>query len=123
VTWQPIETAPKDGTDIMVYVGVFEPDYAVAHWNGEFWDMLPEELEADDYSRAFGQPTHWMHLPEPPADGPPTLHPDAMMSKLCDVVAPYGYGIESATLTWVSPLLNTGIITATYSGLGHDLPD
>jgi hypothetical protein len=107
----------------MVYVGEMEPDYAVAHWNGDFWDMLPEELDADDFTRAFGQPTHWMELPKPPVEHDARLHPDDAISILCDTVAPYGYGIESITLRWLSPLVNSGPIKVTYSSEHHDFSD
>lgn len=81
VQWQPIETAPKDGTNILVsafhdnglgeiYEEGGKPD--VVHWS-------PTTKRADDgaeinwvargtrlrSSGAFS-PTHWMPLPEPP---------------------------------------------------------
>ncbi len=60
--WQPIETAPKDGNDVLVFGG---GDYTVAHWNGEEWrdygDIGWAGMCGDD-----NQPTHWMPLPEPP---------------------------------------------------------
>ena len=68
MNWQPIETAPKDGTHILLartdsewvcqgrYVcddkGWYELNNdASDHWGGEIY------------------PTHWMPLPEPPKDG------------------------------------------------------
>ena len=62
--WQPIETAPKDGTKICV---AWYDDYAkkwrfhVDHWR-KFHPIVGGE--------GFGgitQPTHWMPLPEPPS--------------------------------------------------------
>ena len=61
--WGPIETAPKDGTDIILYVGLIAHDFAVAHWNGEYWDMGCGGGRVHD---EFGAPTHWMPLPEAP---------------------------------------------------------
>ncbi|NBW20558.1 MAG: DUF551 domain-containing protein, partial [Caulobacteraceae bacterium] len=83
--WQPIETAPRDGTRILIYSRsnnygssgkpTFD-DFSVAHW-GEItskysgWcgivkgytvscrEGLPYEHE---------NPTHWMPLPEPPKE-------------------------------------------------------
>jgi hypothetical protein len=85
--WRPIETAPKDGTFIMLYVpngqletgpvtiGIYFPEldelrdelgrfkkqhpWAPAHWKG--W------LGTDgDNSPSWCEPTHWMPLPKPP---------------------------------------------------------
>lgn len=75
--WQPIETAPKDGTIILVATWELGPDMASAAWNGQFWDMRYKDTDeiwsskwgGDD--REFGNPTHWMPLdalPEPPND-------------------------------------------------------
>lgn len=79
--WQPIETAPKDGTEI---IG-FRPDQGVFvfrwAWMEEF---VPKDQNGDpteDYDDAFAcwwhdrwdwlegelRPTHWMPLPAPPA--------------------------------------------------------
>ena len=54
--WQPIETAPKDGTEILVV----EPDgeMYVAFWN------IYESLWF--YGVDLCVPTHWMPLPQPP---------------------------------------------------------
>lgn len=63
--WQPIETAPKDGTCILC----FTPDYLshgfsdasgidVLWWDAGAWQYNAEPV-------AF-QPTHWRPLPEPP---------------------------------------------------------
>jgi hypothetical protein len=77
--WQPIETAPKDGTEILLY-----PQYVIGWW--EFgdneWMVMAIPLKEDgtiehDWKefrrwycvyayRGGGQPTHWMPLPEPP---------------------------------------------------------
>lgn len=71
--WQPISTAPKDGTWILAIIaGFWEmnipyiPD--VVSWNDESggWNFCEEEGEIDkDW-----KPTHWMPLPEPPKDTP-----------------------------------------------------
>ena len=57
--WQPIETAPRDGT----YIDIWSPrDGRVTE---VFWDT-----EGDDWVSLCtvwsGNPTHWMPLPEPP---------------------------------------------------------
>ena len=68
--WKPIETAPKDGTVILVGVWGFGPDIASASWNGKFWDMEIYGYEYCGYEYCgdpeFSDPTHWMPLPSPP---------------------------------------------------------
>ena len=80
MNWQPIETAPRDGTAILLYepfdprwsrmkpgnrpmdvlcIGLgrwHSPDYEPDHWGDGFepWEKLMES------------PTHWMPLPEFP---------------------------------------------------------
>jgi hypothetical protein len=64
--WQSIESAPKDGTAVLLFaadgicVGLFRAD----EWVISQGDYVPRE--AGD---AFwvGEPSHWMPLPEPPA--------------------------------------------------------
>lgn len=58
--WQPIETAPKDGTWIMCKV---EP----AHHGWE--DCIVLRYRGDEWGRpgmVGYKPTHWMPLPKPP---------------------------------------------------------
>jgi len=61
--WQPIETAPKDGTEILIFVdGHREVSHFEAGETG--WPWV-------DYSGTsawrIDLPTHWMPLPAPPA--------------------------------------------------------
>ena len=64
--WQPIETAPKDGTSILVYSekgdkGAFLPGgMAVDRWQREYTTGFGE------FNPYHWPPTHWMPLPEPP---------------------------------------------------------
>ncbi|MGI9292383.1 MAG: DUF551 domain-containing protein [Pseudomonadales bacterium] len=60
--WQPIETAPKDGT--WVLLGGCEFGYIIqtARW----YDWGVQGWEWGDYSNRGFKPTHWMPLPEPP---------------------------------------------------------
>jgi hypothetical protein len=90
-TWQPIETAPKDGTDIILgapaqtYNGQpVAPRSTVGHWTTEeecreqIGDCggecrCPEYTYHDPYWMTWdggfteeNPPTHWMPLPPPP---------------------------------------------------------
>ena len=65
--WQPIGTAPKDGTLVLVYAdgtlapGVFEAgDWYF--WEGEIVDA---EGRLNHWIKGYG-PTHWMPLPDTP---------------------------------------------------------
>jgi len=61
--WQPIETAPKDGTEIRL-LGRIKKEY-IGHWDKEFsvWSVRP-------HSEGFFviMPTHWMPLPKLPEE-------------------------------------------------------
>jgi hypothetical protein len=66
---RPIETAPRDGTQIDLWA--MKARWANAYWSARrnswvIWGM-------DEYGflgevRVDGQPTHWMPLPEPPKE-------------------------------------------------------
>jgi hypothetical protein len=72
MTWQPIETAPKDGTNVLLLlasgrrtVGGWEAQKyylkPVPYWRTEFGYLAGVKWDRDN------QPTHWMPLPDPPA--------------------------------------------------------
>lgn len=83
--WQPIETAPKDGTRFLAFV----PDQedciaaiAVAFWNPgspsvnfkptedpDLWRRTITENGHFELEGGWYFPTHWMPLPDPPAGG------------------------------------------------------
>ena len=70
--WQPIETAPKDGTEILLWGPYCERPSPAKWYDGKwcaYWDGFRViESEGDfgtDY-REFDVPTHWMPLPDPP---------------------------------------------------------
>lgn len=63
--WQPIETAPKDGTRILVFVPdgrSDEPGQHLVSWYCNTWVITTDER---DWTFVL-EPTHWMPLPEPP---------------------------------------------------------
>lgn len=70
--WQPIETAPKDGS----YVLLFFPVRGVmrGRWNNDAYATKPRPYWRHDLEPLYGtrevrkyQPTHWMPLPPPPS--------------------------------------------------------
>lgn len=82
--WQPIETAPKDGTEI---IGCFSDNYGyqdeptvfgpwTIRWKGNMWVSSWDGYGVIEYMGDFGtdyktpdvQPTHWLPLPEPPKE-------------------------------------------------------
>ena len=62
--WQPIETAPKDGTPILCAWEGQPFDAAIMHYEGGMFGVLTHEM--DFIVRPDAQPTHWMPLPKPP---------------------------------------------------------
>ena len=60
--WQPIETAPKDGTLVLLYGNGARVQWQVSEWyiEDEFAGWHPWNWP--DYEK----PTHWMQLPKPP---------------------------------------------------------
>lgn len=59
--WQPIDTAPKDGTQFLAWDGVCVEN--IKWWSG-MW--VTSWCNDADYAN-HGAPTHWMPLPEPPS--------------------------------------------------------
>lgn len=71
--WQPIETAPKDGTPVLTCRAGFLP--ALSHWGSyagkDRWGTDPETFMEEDHFMDYWlscdyAPTHWMPLPPPP---------------------------------------------------------
>jgi hypothetical protein len=56
--WQLIETAPKDGTDVLI---------AFAGGRVQMWQTRRPDEKYFWYENA---PTHWMPLPDPPVEQP-----------------------------------------------------
>lgn len=86
-SWQLIETAPKDGTEILAHredAGVFMIRYTspVEFLTESECEKMGEDSEASDWfysdfvagGRLEGSeiPTHWMPLPKPPVFNPPS---------------------------------------------------
>lgn len=69
--WQLIETAPRDGTSVLLSDGM---QMAVAYWSapgitGKSYKWLIQEYPDGDYNSwiEFEDPTHWMPLPPLPS--------------------------------------------------------
>lgn len=62
--WQPIETAPKDGSHIIL--ARFGDEYFEI--SGGEWNLHPKEGEdgLNGFEAWLSHPTHWMPLPSPP---------------------------------------------------------
>jgi hypothetical protein len=66
--WQPMETAPQDGTMILLFPSSewtedTDGDYEVTYWDADLGGWYQHQ-HPDDYDG----PTHWMPLPAPPKD-------------------------------------------------------
>jgi hypothetical protein len=82
--WQPIETAPKDGTPILLFYPGPDYDSGNYHSDGEAvgvtMAVVRGRTTANGYliwegyysavDPSYATPTHWMPLPEPPTEGP-----------------------------------------------------
>lgn len=78
-SWRPIESAPKDGSDILFYdrkgryvwpaygvKGGYRPLMQIGRWlNGRGWMITDEQCGG----YADCEPSHWMPLPAPPEEG------------------------------------------------------
>jgi hypothetical protein len=70
--WQPIETAPKDGTLILIWVKhEVGPDMMmIAKFHTEYDEPADDPSERLRWKEEAGfynvRATHWMPLPEPP---------------------------------------------------------
>lgn len=83
-TWQSIETAPKDGSTVLVWCAdldasnrpvEFDQHIALAHWSGQHWFGIDGSVAygysmGDYFEHEAYFPTHWMPLPSPPGEDP-----------------------------------------------------
>jgi hypothetical protein len=77
IDWQPIETAPKDGTAVLLFgqwageiagIDPGGPDIYVGRWSGRGdYEGFLWALEGTDAYAAWCKPSHWIPLPLPPA--------------------------------------------------------
>jgi len=59
--WQNISTAPRDGTVILLWAPAWR-------WPSTGWTFADDPWQECPYGggKKEWQPTHWMHLPQPP---------------------------------------------------------
>lgn len=75
--WQPIETAPRDGTRILLYRPLadrtnddqIDIKRGVPRDNTCWEETIPPGMDATNYTDGACKATHWMPLPEPPKVG------------------------------------------------------
>lgn len=59
--WMPIDTAPRDGTRVLLYRTDWVEDTCVGFWNDVWkeWNTVNGSV--------FPEASHWATLPQPPA--------------------------------------------------------
>lgn len=63
MTWQPIATAPKDGTAVLCFQN---GNMRVCAWSVSGWAFY--QRQPGDPIVVMLDPTHWMPLPDPPTE-------------------------------------------------------
>lgn len=62
-SWRPIESAPRDGTGILVKLPDSDMPHTAKFWRGS-WTVAWDHSEL----KGWDAPTHWMPIPELPSD-------------------------------------------------------
>lgn len=68
MNWQPIETAPKDGTAVLFYRGLSKQGCDWCMWVAHY--SVEDQFWCDGEGR-WTMGTHWMPLPLPPKEAKP----------------------------------------------------
>lgn len=63
--WKPIETAPKDGEGVLLYIPDYPGDVQAASWSEDCWCLWGLSSVRFRFDEELF-PTHWMPLPEAP---------------------------------------------------------
>ena len=63
--WMPIETAPKDGTDVLLFTkeGIIQGYFTYFEWDQT---VVYATYDGSGCVAFYREPTHWMPLPPPP---------------------------------------------------------
>jgi hypothetical protein len=67
--WMPIESAPKDGSNILIIaMEAYSPEARQGWWDGTWWAFYsrPEKFVVPGPTHMI-EVTHWQPLPSPPA--------------------------------------------------------
>jgi hypothetical protein len=59
MNWQPIDSAPKDGSRILLYRADWQECFAVGWWSWDHMEWIPV------CGTCFPGPTHWAPLQAP----------------------------------------------------------
>ncbi|MBC7201907.1 MAG: hypothetical protein H5U29_00090 [Pusillimonas sp.] len=67
--WQLIETAPKDGTGVLLWGPCCDttPCFWALYDPEPYWCVASIEIDGDGRAVLRGEPTHWMNMPSTPA--------------------------------------------------------
>lgn len=70
MNWRPIESAPKDGSNVLIIAAsAYSPEARVGWWNdGWCFYSRPDRFWAAGVT-GMVEATHWMPLPPPPESG------------------------------------------------------
>lgn len=69
--WQPIETAPRDASEVLTYSKAADVEMIRnSFFDEEYkeWMYYTSTCGIENFDAIFN-PTHWMPLPPPPSDG------------------------------------------------------
>lgn len=69
VKWQPIETAPKDGSKFLILTRIGEVLDGWRQKNHQGFERIDHSRECYSYFCLEHEPTHWQPLPQPPKEG------------------------------------------------------
>ena len=75
--WRPIETAPRDGTRVLVYPAWYDAKSNDYRAGEAYWQRMMRKPGrwATGASSLPYEPTHWLPLPQPPAKEPRDADP------------------------------------------------
>lgn len=62
--WQPIDSAPMDGTSVLVFCSHGQYVARYSEYDIDWWHV--DDNKHGPFPLRGSAPTHWMRLPEPP---------------------------------------------------------